>query len=45
LLSQDPKEIRELGHDREEIDDLYKSAVRVKQYMNGGLDKIVERLE
>jgi hypothetical protein len=46
LLSSDPKELKELGHNRQEIEDLYSSAARVKDLaVGGGLEALVARLE
>ena len=46
ILSSDPKEIKELGHDKQEIDSLYSATVKVKDLATGGgIEKLVERLE
>ena len=46
ILGSDAKEVKGLGHDKEEIDDLYETAVRVRELATaGGLERLVERLE
>jgi RNase adaptor protein for sRNA GlmZ degradation len=46
ILSSDSKEVKALGHNKDEIDELHKSAIRVKELSTGGgLEKLVERIE